>query len=300
MVSESEMAGISCRVRKMNVRIILIFLIIIFQLASVPEALADRRLDVFLKKYNEVKGRIVPMAHEDSPFYTYHDRSLEEGLNTAQLKLLHKAQKKGDCILAVQLVKEGFIGLYPFLKPAFDDVSKRARLTTLIFSSMPPETTRCNAHDQMKEVFARRKHDEFPPVDFTEQYPKYEKWEAEEKQDPDLEKLRSALRRFGKAAFCDDYRPSIADLRPIVNRPGGMALSPAEELFLLERARMHNLEISDYDKTSSRLKKYFISNERFLRLRDASRRGKLVDIPFPVNGYWQESCRNFARFRREE
>jgi hypothetical protein len=284
----------------MNVRIILIFLIIIFQLASVPEALADRRLDLFLKKYNEVKGRIVPMGHEDSPFYRYNDRRFEEGLDKVQLKLLHKAQKRGDCILAVQLVKEGFIGLYPFLKPAFDDVSKRARLTTLIFSSMPPETTRCNAHDQMKEVFARRKRDEFPPVDFAERHPNYQEWKEEEKRDPGLKKLRLTLGGFGNAAFCDDYRPSIADLRAIVNRPGGMALTPEEELFLLERARMHNLEISDYDKTSSRLKKYFISSERFLRLRDASRRGKLVDIHFPVDGYWQESCRSLMRFRREE
>ena len=90
----------------------------------------------------------------------------------------------------------------------------------------------------MRELFAHRKRDEFPPVDFAEQHPKYEKWEEEGKQDPGLKQLRLTLLGFGQAAFCDDYRPSIADLRVIVNRPGGMALTPEEELFLLERARI--------------------------------------------------------------
>jgi len=284
----------------MIARFTLVLVALVIQLAEVPEAYADRRLDLFLKKYNEVKDRIVPMGHEDSPFYRYYDRRFEEGLVTVKLKLLRKAQKKGDCILADKLMVEGLLGLFPFLKPAFENTNRRSKLSILISNSSPPETTRCHNHSSMSDLFARRKRDEFPPVDFAEQHPNYQEWKQQEKQDPDLKKLRLTLGGFGNAAFCDDYRPSIADLRAIVNRPGGMAITPEEELFLLERARMHNLEISDYDKTRSRLKKHFSSSGEFLRLRDASRRGRLVDIPFPVDGYWQESCRFFMRFRREE
>lgn len=284
----------------MNNRFILVLVTLAVQLAAAQVAFADRRLETFIKKYNEVIDRIVPMAHEDSPFYAYYDRSLKEGLDRAKRKLLREAQEKGDCVLVVQLAKEGFLGHFPFLRPAFDDLRRRARLTTLILRSSPPETTRCSNHARMKELFAHRKRDEFQPVDFTERYSKYEIWEKQEKRDPDLKKLRLTLNGFGRAAICDDYRPSIADLRAIVNRPGGMALTPGEELFLLERARMHNLEISDYDKTISGLKKHFSSSEEFLRLRDASRRGKLVDIPFAVDGSWQRKCRFFARWRRGE
>jgi hypothetical protein len=286
--------------REVYLRFVLAFLVLAAQISVAQALQTDPRLDLFLKKYDEVKDRLVPMGHEDSPFYRYYDRRFESGLDTVQRKLLHKVQKKGDCILADSLMIEGFIGLFPFLGPVFENINRRSKLSILMSNSSPPETTRCHNHSSMRVLFARRKRDEFPPVDFAELHPNYQEWEEEEKRDPGLKKLRLTLGGFGNAAFCDDYRPSIADLRAIVNRPGGMALTPEEELFLLERARMHNLEISDYNKIISRLKKHFSSSEAFLRLRDASRRGKLVDIPFPVDGYWQESCRNFARFRREE
>ena len=281
-------------------RVSVLTAIFIFQLAMAQTAQADRRLDFFLKKYNEVKGRMLPMAHEDSPFYRYYDRRFEEGLDTPQRKLLRKAQKRGDCILVDLLMVEGFLGLFPFLKPAFDNASRRSKLSIMMSNSSPPETTRCYNHSGMRDLFARRKREEFPPVNFTELHSKYDIWKEEEKRDPDLDKLRLALGGFGQAAFCDDYRPSISDLLAIVNRPGGMALTPEEELFLIARARMHNLEISDYDETISRLEKHISSSEKFLRLRDASRRGKLVDIPFQVEGYWQKSCRLLVWSRREE
>lgn len=279
-------------------RVSVLIAILFIYLAAPSMAYADRRLDIFLEKYNAAKGRLLPMAHADSPFYRYYDRDFEGGLDEPQAKLLSKAQERGDCILVDQLLLEGFLNLFPFLKPAFDDYKRRSKLSIMMSNSDPPAMGRCFNHSSMSELFAKRRREEFPPVDFVEGHTYFDKWQNE--TDSDLKKLRITLRGFGSTALCDDYRLSISDLMPIVNRHGGMVLTPEEELYLLERARLHNLAKRDYEKAILRLSKHFDSKKKFSKLRSASRVRKLEDIAFTVKGYWQASCRNLERLRREE
>lgn len=292
------MLGINFRKKIVNLYFSLTVVAFAVQLAPAFAVQTDRRLEIFLEKYDAATNRILPMGHPDSPFYRYHRRDFEEGLDKSQRVLLREAQEKGNCILAYDLVVEGFTGLFPFLKPAFADKRRRSKLTIMIFNSSPPAMERCSNHSSMSKLFAKRRRQEFPPVDFAEQASNFDKWQNE--TEPDLKRLRMALQGFGNAALCDDYRPSITDLLPIVNQPSGLALTPEEELYLVERARLHNVMRSDYEKTISRLSKHFKSEKLFLRLRNASRVRKLEDIAFMVKGHWQVSCRNFERFRRKE
>ena len=285
----------------MKTRFRLIFALFFIHIAASGAAHAGLESDLFLGKYNAAKDRLLPMAHADSPFYPYHGRDFEEGLDESRRILLREAQEEGNCGLVDTLMVEGFLSLFPFLKPAFADDYRRWKLTTMISSSSPPTMRRCRYHSYMSKIFSKRRREEFRPVDFVERHPahpNFRKWKNE--TGPDLKKLRRALGIIGKAALCDDYRPSIADLIGIVSRPGGLALTPQEELYLVERARLHNLSNGGYDKAISRLKKHFDSRKAFSRLRDASRVRKLAGIPFTVKGYWQGSCRNLERFRREE
>ena len=282
----------------MKTRFRLIFAIIFIYFAASGAAHAGRLLDLFMEKYHAVNGRMFPMAHPNSPFYRYYDRDFEEGLDESQRELLPAAQEAGKCILVNKLMVDGFLSLWPSLKPAFADADRHSKLTIMMSTSSPPAMSRCHNHSFMSELFAKRRREEFPPVDFVEGAANYDKWRNE--TDLDLKKLRMTVRGFGQTALCDDYRLSIADLIPIVNRPGGLALTPQEELYLVERARLHNLSNGAYDKAIFRLSKQFVSEKDFLRLRNASRVRKLEAIPFTVKGYWQANCRYFERFRRKE
>ena len=97
----------------MKQRFLLVFVIFIFHLGLTPEVLAGRRLDLFLEKYNAVNGRMLPMAHADSPFYRYYDRDFEEGLDESQRVLLREAQEEGNCILVNKLLVDVFLSLFP-------------------------------------------------------------------------------------------------------------------------------------------------------------------------------------------
>ena len=140
-------------------------------------------------------------------------------------------------------------------------------------------------HRLLRELLTLKPLRELPPVDFAERG-------FAGSYDLLAPKVpRRALHGFGIRAFCDDYSPSIADLRAIANRPGGIVLTEQEGLYLLERARVHGLGKDEYLKTFARFKDHFSPDANLSRLRSASRRHKLADIGFKVEGYWQNQCR---------
>lgn len=258
-----------------------------------PVVHADPRLALFLEKYEELEGRTPPLAHADSPFYPYHTRLFETGLDDKKLSALRSAQRKGDCVKVEYLLLEGFLGLFPFLKPAFEG-ERRANLMFMIAKDGRPEHGRCEDHSKIQEALTLKPLAELPPVDFAEtDYAR-----SNDLLDPKTP--RAAIQGFGERAFCDDYPPSIDDLRAIVNRPGGIVLTVQEEVYLLERARIYGLGKAEYAKTYTRLKKELDPDTNLSRLRDVSRRNKIAGIGFKVDGYWQSYCRYVENYRQRK
>lgn len=286
--------GINFLLRKINFHFTLIILSLVVQIAPVQAAQSNTRLELFLEKYDALNGRTPPLSHADSPFYPYHKQLFESGLDTAKLKSLRAAQKKGNCILVDKLVVAGFLSLFPFLKSAFDDSNRSAILSFMISKGHRPEIGRCWDHREIRKLLMLRPLEELPAIDFPE-------WSFDKSYDLlDLKESRFALHGFGERAFCDDYPPSIADLRAIANRPGGMVLTEQEGLYLLERARVHGLGKDEYLKTFARFKIHFSPDANLSRLRTASRQHTLEDIDLKVEGYWQSQCLFLRRFRQKE
>jgi len=279
---------------KMNQCYILASMVIIMLFVLTPSAYADKRLELFLEKYDALNGRKPPLAHVDSPFYPYHKHLFENGLDAAKLKSLRAAQKKGNCILVEELVIEGFLGLFPFLKPAFDDSKRHSKLRFMIAKDHRPEIGRCNDLRGMREMMTLHPLGKLPPVDFAER----DFGKSNDLLDP-IE-ISFYLHGFGERAFCNDYPPSIADLRAIANRPAGMVLTEQEGLYLLERAQVHGLEKRKYEDTFARFKKHFSVDANLSRLSATSRRHTLKDIDFKVEGYWQSQCHFLQKFRQRE
>ena len=115
---------------------------------------------------------------------------------------------------------------------------------------------------------------------------------------PNVLPLRATY--FQELGPCDD-RPLYSSPRPLSHspfQPRRHGPTPQEELYLVERARLHNLADGEYDKAISRLSKHFDSGKAFSRLRDASKARKLEAIPFAIKGYWRDKCRQIERSRR--
>ncbi len=269
-------------------------LILIIQLVLTPSAYSDQRLELFIEKYDTLNGRKPPLAHVDSPFYPYHKQLFENGLDAEKLKSLRTAQKKGNCILVEKLVVEGFLSLFPFLKSAFDDSKQYSNLSFMIAKDGRPEEGRCADHRRMRELLTSRPLEALPPVDFAEVDFSKAFDETSRKE------ISTAMYGFGERAFCNDYPPSIADLRAIANRPAGMVLTEQEGLYLLERARVHGLANSKYEETFARFKKLFNTDANLSRLSAASRQRTLEDIDFKVEGYWQSQCHFLRKYRQRE
>ena len=289
----AQTAGISFWMEKANIRLWLVLAVLLMHFVVASVAHADRRLDIFIEKYNALNGRTPPLAHIDSPFYPYHKHLFEQGLDEANLKALRDAQKKGKCILVDELVVKGFLGLFPFLKPAFDNRKRHTNLLFMIAKDGRPEDGRCMDHSRMRELLTLRPLGALPAVDFAERGIS-QSYVPRDPKGPHI-----ALHGFGRRAFCDDYPPSIGDLRAIANRPGGMVLTEQEGLYLLERARVHGLDKGKYVETFALFKKHFSPDANLSRLRTASRWHKLADIGFKVEGYWQSQCR-FERGWRQK
>ena len=273
-------------------RVALILLALAVQSMVAQAVQNDPRLEIFLEKYDALNGRTPLLAHPDSPFFPYHNRNYEEGLDALQIMKLHKAQEEGECSFVTTLVIDGFLSLFPFLKPAFSDSKRGLYLRVMISKDNRPEMRRCWDYRKRKKLLTLHPLEEMLPVDFA----KKSSGGSSDLLDPKVP--RRALHGFGTRAFCDDYPPSITDLRAIANRPGGVVLTEQEGLYLLERARVHGLDKDEYRQTFARFKRHFSPDANLSRLRTASRQHKLENIEFKVEGYWQSQCRFKRRWRR--
>lgn len=251
-------------------------------------AKADQRLDIFLQKYDLVKDMRLPLAHPDSPFAPYLARHFEDGLSILDLETLRKAQEQGECLPIDRLVFKGFLGLYPFLKPAFE--SRGRKLKFLLISNYRTAFSRCFSYRSLREVLSRHELSEFPTFDMGVGLPLVQGRRWHDRTPDDREIMFSVQFRLGTIAFCDDYPPSLIDVLSMANKPGGMVLSPEEELYLNERANKHGiLKISKYRQAINQFNQHFGSNENFRQLRIASKKNKLIHLK-TISGFWQNAC----------
>lgn len=96
-------------------------------------------------------------------------------------------------------------------------------------------TTRCIAHKRLNDLQKRADLAHFPPIDMKLEIEQKNKRAQQGKPETDRDILIGIYFRLGKTAFCNGYPPSINDLIATANKPGGMTLSAAEEMVLIEK-----------------------------------------------------------------
>ena len=212
------------------------FFIAITCLITTTNAKPDQRLDVFIQQFDKLENKRLPLDHPDNPFHLYTKTRFEDGLSPNDKAEFLKSQKQGHCFEVDQLVIKGFKRLYPFLKPAFDTPKRSGDLIFMINHGYQDPTTRCIAHKLLNGLKKRVDLAQFPSIDMKREIEQTNKRAKLGKPETDRDVLIGIHFRLGKTAFCNDYLPSINDLISTANKPGGMKLTPDEELYLVERA----------------------------------------------------------------
>ena len=247
---------------------------------------------MFIHQFDELKNKRLSIVLPDNPFFPYRGKHFEEGLDSIDKAELHQLQEKGGCGLRVnRLVIKGFLQLYPFLKPAFLDETRGRELKSMIRSGYNPAFKRCVAHKFLNELRTRRNLADFAPIDMAAGIAF--KWDKSRDGEPetDWDNLLSIHYSLGKAAFCNDYPPSIYDVMRTANMRGGMILTKDEELYLAERARFHGLlEDLEYRKIVKQTMQGTQSRQHFRDILIASRQFSLHEIE-AVKGFWQPGCK---------
>ncbi len=276
---------------------LLAFAIVLHWVFTVGAVQADQRLDLFLQRYEAMKGRNLAPSHPENPFHPYLAKHFEDGLDGENKAELTHAQETGDCITVENLAPKGFLNLYPFLAPAFEDGERGQELWSMLTLQGSAAINRCFDHKELSDLASRRDLSEFPPIDIAADiaYRQLHGW-GDPKTDRDL--LSSIYFSLGKAAFCHDYPASITDVMSSANRHGGMILTPHEMLYLAERAQAHSLlDLSTYQQTLAKIVHGFSSMREFHQVREASRWYKLRNIK-AVTGFWQSACDEIHKIDR--
>lgn len=253
-------------------------------------AKADERLTLFLQQFEKLQKYTLPLDHPDSPFLPYLGVKFEDGLNDGDMAAFLNAQQSGDCFQVGQLKTKGFLGLYPFLKPAFTDYQKGGKVRFMLDHGYMGPFSRCNDLKFLKRFQKSHRLADFKPVNMAieveAQYLRLKGGGAKTAQD----ELISLLFSFGKNAFCRDYHLSVLDVLTMANRPGGIVLTQDEQLYLVERARHHgSFGEEEYLRRIETLGRTYASSGSFEEIRRASRENKLHKINV-VRGFWRSAC----------
>ena len=251
---------------------------------------ADQRLVLFQKKAQALISKPVHWDHPDHPIGPYIGKFFEEGLSKQERFELLDAHRRVDCIAVHWLMIKGFHNLYPFLKPAFKYNDMRRRLEFEIIRSRGASAQdRCIRRQLLQKFLAKHKLADFPIVDM-----KYEidrKWgpRGPKRKETEFDELISI--RFGQAtgAFCNDYPPAMIDILKSANKPGGLLLTPEEQLYLVERAGSLGHKTAAYDEDVARASKKISDKNDAERIQKAARNRPIMRIA-NVRGYWGNAC----------
>lgn len=275
----------------------LTFVFAVCLIIAVPDSHADKRLEIFLQKSEKFLERHKPLNHVDSPFRPYLQRPFEEGLDEKALDKFRQARGKGDCIIVENLQKQGFLGLYPFLKPAFDDSKRGRTLRAKVSISSQPGRRLCYNNYQLIRLFSRKPKKEFPPVDLGLRMAIGPFVRPGDESNPlaNLITLRFVL---GDMAFCDDYAPAIEAVLDNANRAGGIVVAQEEELYLTLRALKKDPNTPKIRERLARLEAN-LPAARFRAARGAAAERRLDALEI-VSGFWWKACRELQDYLQKK
>ena len=261
-------------------------------------AKADQRLDLFVRQYEKLTDKHLPLAHPDNPFSRYLDRHFEAGLDSKDKAALAILIERGDCWLIHILLIKGFVQLYPFLNPAFRDKNRGNDLRGMIMTGSNSPRSYCHALKTLRQFSTWHDLKDFAPIDM-----QLELWLKNRRRSLGLietaRDIVSGLQfRFGTTAFCGDYPPSIKVILANANKPGGLILTKDEELYLIQRARLKGLyDNAKYRQAIAKINGESGPSDRFNQLLEISAQLRLHEFD-GVLGYWQSVCNALSKIYR--
>ncbi len=237
-----------------------ICLVFILGLPSLTSC-ADPRLASFIEDYKnmpdkESSSKLYEWTISPSPFYSYLDRDFVEGLTLDQVKQYQRAQKLQRCETIKDLEQQGFLNLYPFLRPAFERTDipgiEKDRLVFIfnhnIVRVKSPALQFCRGQKELEESkqAARRLRLSFPPIR-TLDLPKGEEreaWYLEREKENEISKRCYAIRRFISLALTEEYRPAVMAVLRLIEKPNTLTLSADMEHSLRKLAKRPDMRQS--------------------------------------------------------
>ena len=269
-----------------------IFIAIQFLLCLAAPALADQRLVLFQKKAKNLISKPVHWSHTDHPIGPYIGTYFENGLSKQERLDLLDAHRRVDCITVERLLLKGFHKLYPFLRPAFEDMDMSARLEVALLSSPAGAAQwRCIHRQRLQRFLARHRQSDFPIIDMKRELRKQWHRRGLKKKETEFDKLINIRLGQAEAAFCNDYPPEMLDVLQSANKPGGLLLAAEEELFLLLRSHARGSISKTFDVDIARVSERIPDNTAILRIQNESR-----NHPFErsekISGFWHLFCQD--------
>lgn len=188
-----------------------------------------------------MEGKYVSARHKDNPFTPYLDTYIEAGLDAADQAALKRLQESGDCIFLHELLAKGFLKLYPFLAPAFDDPKRRRQLDYALESNYEPAVRRCHVYVRLNEMAKKRSPEDFLLIDMLAEFTEPDLVKHPPEEGSDRQIWREINFTSGTLAFCFDYPWSIEDILTSANSRGGMVITPRQEWYLAARGRARGI-----------------------------------------------------------
>ncbi len=217
-------------------------------------ACADSRLTLFLEDYKNMPDKedfisFSQWKKPSSPFHPYLDRNFVEGLTPDQVKQYQRAQKLQRCETIRNLEQQGFLNLYPFLRPAFerDDIPgiEQDRLIIIFnkkiarFRSLAFQFCRQQKALEKSNQDARRLRFSFSPIRTLDQ-PKGQEQDAMFlgwKKQSAISRRCSAIGSLISLALVDEYRSAVKVVLRLIEKPNTLTLPPDIEYYLRKLAR---------------------------------------------------------------
>jgi len=189
------------------------------------------------------------------------------------------------------MILKGFIQLYPFLKPAFDDEEIGRSIGSIVRVKYTMPVGYCYNRQSLNELVARRNLADFTPIDMEMEFAPNKEYRRKGRPAKDWDDLFKIQFRFGHQAFCHDYPPAIKEILATANRPGGMKLTQDEGLYLAERSRIYGIitEIQ-YQKAVEKMLAVSSKQEHFKKILSARKRLHMHEIS-QLDGFWHGGCK---------
>lgn len=220
---------------------------------------ADPRLTTFLKKYkkineNEANSIFVSWEDKTSPFAPYLYEDFKQGFTSRQRKLYQTAVKNRNCKRIGELEQVGFLNLYPFLRPLFEDETfpgvEKARITYIFQTDIMPYKSHafyyCESYNKIIKSYDYAKHYKFsfPTMRAVVSF-------KENLHETKLGKRSLAIRNYCynmgsliSLALFKKYGPAIATVLKFTEKNNNLVLLPEMEYVFYKLAKQYRIKTS--------------------------------------------------------